>query len=129
MIRMQTKSMSLSFFCPRSLPCSLFVSGLLPFPSFLSLSFFSLSLSFYDYLWISKQGFDEDALLSSLPEMFQEEIALFLRGDYMERIPFLSFLDLSTKALIARKLRTVIVPPDEFIVQEGGKPKIRTLSD
>jgi hypothetical protein len=74
---------------------------------------------YYDYSWGRQFGYDEEAILSSLPQGLRSEVTLFLKRDLIDNVPL--FRDTSDDFIrdIARVLRPVLYTPGDFIVRKG----------
>lgn len=74
---------------------------------------------YYTYLWEHRLGYDESAVLTGLPPSLQSEVTLLLKGDFIEKVPFLKGSGLELIRDIAFELRPVIFTPGSYIFRAG----------
>ncbi len=76
-------------------------------------------LAYYDHVWESRMGQDEAELLSDLPQSLRVDIALAMRKDLIQKVPF--FREASEDLLrdIVMALRPAAYIPGSFIIREG----------
>lgn len=78
--------------------------------------------AYYRYLWESRKGYDDSAVLSSLPQKLRIEATLHINAEIIDKVPVLKGADENLLRDIVLELKPlVIVPGDEiFRVGEPG---------
>jgi voltage-gated potassium channel len=104
---------------------------------------------YHKYLWERRMGYDESALLADLPATLRRELSLVLKGDLIEKIPFLKGASRELIHDLSVHLMPAVFTPGDVIMREGdpghhvyflcsgvvevleadGETLIRTLSD
>ncbi|MBL7999612.1 MAG: cyclic nucleotide-binding domain-containing protein [Candidatus Kapabacteria bacterium] len=74
---------------------------------------------YYDYMWEKRLGYDESAILSTLPTALRKDIVLYLKRDVIERVTI--FHDASEDFIhdIAAHLHPQIAMPGDYIFNIG----------
>jgi len=74
---------------------------------------------YFEHLWESRMGHDEERFLNEIPEPLKTDIALFMRKDLIKKVPF--FRDAGENLLrdIVMELRPVVYLPGTFIIKKG----------
>lgn len=74
---------------------------------------------YYTFLWERHLGYDEALILSELPEPLRVEIAMAMKREFIEKVPF--FLGASPQLIreIAVELRPVLFRPGDFVFRAG----------
>lgn len=74
---------------------------------------------YYEHLWESRMGHDEEAVLEDIPEPLKTDLALYMRHDLIRKVPFLA----DTQETLVRELVMALQPhvylPDTYIIQKG----------
>ena len=74
---------------------------------------------YYNYLWESKQGFDETNVLDDLPLPLRTSIVLNINKDIIEKVPLFEKASAALKKDIILHLKLVIFTPGDYIVTAG----------
>lgn len=74
---------------------------------------------YYDYLWESRRGYDETAILRDLPISLKTSVALFINKEIIEKVPiFKGASDEFIKDIIL-SLEPIVFSPGDNIVRKG----------
>ncbi len=76
-------------------------------------------LAYYDHIWESRMGQDEGQMLSDLPESLRVEIALAMRRDLIEKVPFFRGASDALLRDVVMALRPAAYIPGSYIIREG----------
>lgn len=74
---------------------------------------------YYAFLWERHLGYDEAIILSELPEPLRIEIAMAMKRDFIEKVPFFKGASPQLIREIAVELRPVLFRPGDFVFQAG----------
>jgi voltage-gated potassium channel len=74
---------------------------------------------YYDFLWEKRLGYDESEILSSLPAGLREEVALFLKRDFLERVPLFAEAPKALTRRVALRMVSEIFTPGDIVVRAG----------
>lgn len=74
---------------------------------------------YYNYLWESRQGYDDSTILADLPVSFQYEFASVLNREILKKVPIFKGADPNLLREIAVCLRPVIYTPGDDIFSYG----------
>lgn len=74
---------------------------------------------FYEYLWDSRKGYDDSAILSELPESFKYEFAMLLNKSILEKVPLFKGADPNLIKEIVLCLKPCIYTPGDAICTFG----------
>ena len=75
--------------------------------------------NYYNYLWEKRLGYDETAVISTLPHSLRTEVNLFLKRDIIENVPLFKGASEEFIRDIALQMRPVIFMPGDFIFRAG----------
>lgn len=75
--------------------------------------------SYYSHLWESRMGQDEALILGDLPESLREELALAMRRDLIQKVPFFRDADEDLLRDIVMALRPIVYIPGSYVIREG----------
>lgn len=75
--------------------------------------------AFYGHLWESRMGQDESLVLRDLPESLRVELALAMRKDLIQKVPF--FREAAEELLkdVVMALRPAVYTPGAYLLREG----------
>lgn len=76
-------------------------------------------LAYYGHLWDSRMGPEESAVLADLPESLRVEIALSMRGDLLQKVPFFRGSDDDLLRDMVMALRPSVFLPGSYLMHEG----------
>lgn len=74
---------------------------------------------FYTYLWEKRLGYDEAAILMSLPPSLRTEVSLFLKRDVIQRVPLFKDAGEAFVRDIALQMLPVVFLPGDFVCRAG----------
>ena len=74
---------------------------------------------YYSYLWQTRRGFDEEAVLSDLPPSLRADVEMHLRRDIVTKVPFFRGADQQLTRAIVAQLKPCIAAPGELIIRKG----------
>ena len=74
---------------------------------------------YYNYLWESRQGYDDATILAELPESFKYEFAAVLNKDILKKVPMFKGADPNMLKEIAVCLKPCIYTPGDAICTYG----------
>ncbi|MEZ4697350.1 MAG: cyclic nucleotide-binding domain-containing protein [Rhodothermales bacterium] len=74
---------------------------------------------YYDYVWERRLGYDESLILGSLPAGLRDDVALFLKRDFLERVPLFVEVPDAFVRNVALKLTSEIFTPGDYVVRAG----------
>jgi voltage-gated potassium channel len=75
--------------------------------------------AYYRYLWESRRGYDDGAVLSDLPSNLRSDLAMFMNGDVIEKVPLLKGAEPEVMRDIVLQLRPTVTIPGEEIFRQG----------
>ena len=78
---------------------------------------------YYTYLWKRRLGYDEHALLDSLPPALRSEVSVHLKQDLLEKIPLFSSASQDFIKEISGALKPQVVTPREALFKAGDPAK------
>jgi hypothetical protein len=76
---------------------------------------------YFAYLWSKRLGYDESTVLSELPPSLLTEVALFLKQDIIEKVPFFQGAGDELVKDIALVMRPVVYTPGDFVFRAGDQ--------
>lgn len=76
-------------------------------------------MSYYDYLWKSRQGLDETKLLEELPDFLRIEVSLYLNRDIIEKVPLFKGVEKSFISEVVMNLKPRLCLPGSYIIRIG----------
>ena len=78
--------------------------------------------SYYHYLWKARKGYQENALLSDLPQKIQSDLFFHINKSIIEKVPFLSGASQDLLEDLMNQLESRIFVPGEriFKIDEAG---------
>lgn len=76
-------------------------------------------MSYYDYLWNSRLGYDESAVIEDLPPSLRTEVSLFLNKDIIEKVPLFKGASHDFIREIVNILEALVFTPGDFIIRKG----------
>lgn len=74
---------------------------------------------YYSFLWERHLGYDEVLILSELPEPLRIEIAMAMKREFIEKVPFFQGASPQLIREIAVELRPVLIRPGEYVFRAG----------
>jgi voltage-gated potassium channel len=74
---------------------------------------------YHAYVWENRLGYDEATTLAELPISLRTDVALFLRRDFIERVPLFRGASHELVRELALELRPVVFTPGDYIVRVG----------
>lgn len=74
---------------------------------------------YYSFLWERHLGYDEALILSELPEPLRVEIAMAMKREFIEKVPFFQGASPQLIREIAVELRPVLIRPGEYVFRAG----------
>jgi len=74
---------------------------------------------YYSYLWQTRRGFDEAAVLSELPPAIRTQVEMHLRRDIVAKVPFFRGADARMIRALVAQLKPRIALPGELVIQKG----------
>lgn len=83
----------------------------------------SKTRAYYHYLWMTKQGYQNNSLIEDLPHKLQSELFLFINRSIVEKVPFLKGADPDMIEDLMDQLESRIFVPGEriFRIDEPGE--------
>ncbi|MEH6549841.1 MAG: ion transporter [Pseudomonadales bacterium] len=75
--------------------------------------------NYYEYLWESRKGLNEAALLEDLPESLRIEIMLHLAKDVLEKVPLFRHCSPFLRNTLLNALQPVTYAPGNYLAREG----------
>ncbi len=75
--------------------------------------------AYYNHLWESRMGQDEDSVLGDLPESLRVDIALSMRRDLIQTVPFFREAGEDLLRDIVMALRPCVYTPGAIIIRRG----------
>ena len=73
--------------------------------------------NYYNYLWESRRGYDESAVLHDLPVPLKVSVSLFLNKEIIEKVPIFEKASEDLIKDIIMNLTPVVFTPGDYIVQ------------
>ncbi len=74
---------------------------------------------YYNYLWETRKGYNDETILSELPESFRFEFAMLLNRSIIEKVPLFKGADQNLVREVIFKLRPCIYIPGDAICVSG----------
>ena len=74
---------------------------------------------YYNYLWEKRLGYDETAVLSTLPPGLRTEVTLYLKREFLENVPLFKGASEEFTRDIALQMRPVIFTPGDYVFRAG----------
>jgi Cyclic nucleotide-binding domain/Ion transport protein len=74
---------------------------------------------YYNYLWETRKGYNDEAILAELPESFRFEFALLLNKNIIEKVPLFKGADQALIREVVFKLKPSIFIPGDDICLSG----------
>lgn len=75
--------------------------------------------SYYSYLWESRLGYDESAVLSELPANLKEEVSLYLNREIIEKVAIFKGASEEMIRDLVVQLKPQVFTPGDFIFKAG----------
>lgn len=75
--------------------------------------------SYYSYLWESRLGYDETAVLSELPPSMKEEVALFLNREIIEKVALFKGASEEMIRDLVVQLKPCVFTPSDYVFKAG----------
>jgi len=73
----------------------------------------------YEYSWKRSQVYNEEEILSELPQTVRTECALFIHRDTISKVPFLSELGDDVVPILVTRLKPMLASHGDMIICEG----------
>lgn len=74
---------------------------------------------YYKYMWESRRGYDENLILRDLPSALQKELAMYIHGDVIEKVPIFKGASDAFIKEIVMKLTPAMFTPGDYVFREG----------
>ncbi|MBN1501726.1 MAG: ion transporter [Spirochaetes bacterium] len=74
---------------------------------------------YYNYLWESRRGYDENSVLSDLPIPLKTDVSLFLNKEIIEKVPIFKGATGNFIKDIILHLEPIVFTPNDYIVKKG----------
>jgi hypothetical protein len=74
---------------------------------------------YYSYLWDQRLGYDEGPIVDALPPGLRTEVALHLKREIIQKVPFFRRADEGLLRDIALQMHPVVYTPGDFVFREG----------
>lgn len=74
---------------------------------------------YYEHIWDSRLGHNEELVLHDLPEPLKTDIALHMRSDLITKVPFFDMADEQLLREIVLLLKPRVYIPDSYIIKKG----------
>ncbi len=74
---------------------------------------------YYSYLWNKRLSFDEAEVISALPPSLSTEISLFLKRDFIQRVPIFQGASEEFIKEIALHMRPLVFLPGDYVYKAG----------
>lgn len=74
---------------------------------------------YYNYIWESRQGYDESVVIEGLPPSLKTEISLFLNREIIQKVPLFHGAGSDLVRDIVLSMQPVVFMPGDKIVQKG----------
>ena len=75
--------------------------------------------SYYEYMWETKKGFNENEILEEMPYTLGSEASSFLRLRYISENPIFKNCDKALQQAISYALQLRVYSPNDFVVIQG----------
>ncbi|WP_430813504.1 cyclic nucleotide-binding domain-containing protein [Carboxylicivirga sp. RSCT41] len=76
-------------------------------------------MDYYKYMWRNRLGYDETAFLESLPNNLQQEVALHLKREIIDKVSLFKDASETFKREIALMLKSVFITPNNYVCKAG----------
>lgn len=76
-------------------------------------------IKWFDYVWNNKQSFDEEEILSKLPEKLRAEIAINVHLDALKRVAIFQDCEPGLLVQLVLKLKLSIFSPGDYVCRKG----------
>jgi len=76
-------------------------------------------LRYYNYIWSTRGGVDEQQIMEELPAPLRQRVALFVNGQGISSIPFFTFVEEGVKEHLVSALAPKVYLPGDFITHYG----------
>lgn len=76
-------------------------------------------IDYYDYLWHSRKGLDEIAVLDDLPDFLRSEVAMHLNRSIIEKVPIFKGSSQNFLSEVVTHLKPRIALPGSYIIRIG----------
>jgi voltage-gated potassium channel len=74
---------------------------------------------YYDHIWESRLGHDESTMLNDIPEPLKSDIALFMRQDFIKKIPFFVHAQENLLKDLVMSLQPTVYLPNSYVIKKG----------
>ena len=75
--------------------------------------------NYYEYLWATHRGLNEDDFFSDLPRPLRLEVLLNLTKDFLSKVPLFKYCSPPLRDVLLTSLQPRTYAPDGYIVREG----------
>ena len=75
--------------------------------------------SYYEYMWETKKGFNENEILAEMPYTLGSEASSFLRLQYISTNPIFKHCDVALQRAISYALKLRVYSPSDFVIMQG----------
>lgn len=76
-------------------------------------------INYYNYLWESRRGYDETAVLQDLPVSLKTQVAIYINKEIIEKVPIFNGASDAFVREIILNLDPVVFTPGDIIVNQG----------
>jgi len=74
---------------------------------------------YYNYLWDSRKGYDESAVLHELPTSLKTSISIHLNKEMIEKVPLFRGASASLLREIILELEPLVFTPGDYVIRKG----------
>lgn len=74
---------------------------------------------YFNYVWLTQRGYDENSVLNELPTNIKTEVALYLKSELLDKVEMFHNSSDSLKREMALNMRSAIYLPNEVIINYG----------
>ena len=76
-------------------------------------------LSYYNYIWESRMGYDETVVIQDLPPALKTDVSLYLNRDIIQKVPLFKGASDSLIREIVLELKPFVAMPGDYIFRKG----------
>ena len=75
--------------------------------------------NYFNYIWLTQRGYDENSVLNELPTNIKTEVALYLKRELLDKVEMFHNSSDSLKREMALNMQSAIYLPNEMIINYG----------
>lgn len=75
--------------------------------------------NYFDYIWLTQRGHDENGILNELPKNIKIDVALYLKRELLDKVDIFKNAPNSLKRELALNMQSVVYLPSELIISYG----------